>query len=91
MKIYVLEHIHVIDGEKDIESQNFFGLYSTREKALQVIRELTNLPRFKDWPSLLEDSPSESGEGGFTIFESQLDGPHQNEGFTSWDEASKAD
>jgi hypothetical protein len=73
MRIYILSHARADDEYRD--HAKHIGSYSTRDKAEDAKRRLSEKPGFKDWPQ------------GFEIDEDQLDLDHWEEGFIYWDEA----
>ncbi len=71
--VYVLYHTYVLpDGE---EEQKQLGVYSTHQKAEDVIEKYKLLPGFKDSPE------------GFLIDKTEVDKSEWEEGYISWKEA----
>ena len=69
IKVYVLQHIHVMDdGAEDVK---LVGVYSTWENAQAAIKRLGQAPGFLDAPA------------GFHIDEYQVDRDQWVEGYTT--------
>ena len=66
MMVYLLEHIRKIDEYNELKT---LGVYSSKEKAEEVILDYKKLPGFKDFLD------------GFCITEYEIDKKYWTEGF----------
>ena len=66
MKVYLLEHIYELEGHDEVRT---LGIYSSKEKAEEVILDYKKLPGFKDFLD------------GFCITEYEIDKKYWIEGF----------
>ena len=66
MKVYLLEHIYELEGHDEVRT---LGIYSSKEKAEEVILDYKKLPGFKDFLD------------GFCITEYEIDKKYWTEGF----------
>jgi len=75
MKIaYVLQHSYEVGQDGAFDEVKFIGVYSSRQKAEQVIQRYIVLPGFRDYPI-----------DCFHISEYEIDKDQWTEGFTTWD------
>lgn len=66
MMVYLLEHVRKIDAYNELKT---LGVYSSKEKAEEVILDYKKLPGFKDFLD------------GFCITEYEIDKKYWTEGF----------
>lgn len=45
--VFLLQHVRELDGDEDVK---IIGIYSSKMKAEQIIKEYIKLPGFKDYP-----------------------------------------
>lgn len=75
--VYLLRHTYEYGEENEHEETKIIGIYSTREKAEDVVKKFKLLPGFKDYP-----------EECFVICEYKIDKDKEwTEGFIKWEEA----
>lgn len=74
--VYLVEHSYEIGEFDEIKH---IGIYSTKEKAEEVVEKYKLLPGFKNYTD------------GFYISECELDKNHWEEGFIKWTEADDTD
>ena len=67
-------------GDEDVK---VIGLYTSREKALEVIGRLSKEKGFRDHPNLIDPLKDEETEG-FYIEEYEFDSDHWKQGFISF-------
>jgi hypothetical protein len=77
MEVYLLWHIHPIDGDV---GEKLIGVYSTDELARDAASRLARAPGFVDLPDLVAD---DDGAGGFLISQYTLDEDHWTEGYVT--------
>lgn len=77
--VYLVEHSYEVGEDGAYDEIKFIGVYSTREKAEQVVEKYKKLPGFRDY---LE---------GFHIGKHEIDKDNWNEGFIKWAEANEAE
>ncbi|BBB90460.1 DUF7336 domain-containing protein [Methylomusa anaerophila] len=73
---YVLQHSYEVGEDGAFDEVKLIGVYSSKEKAEQVIRRYKILPGFKDYPMEC-----------FHISEYEIDKDQWAEGFINGDEA----
>ncbi len=79
--VYLLRHTYEYGEEMEHEETKIIGIYSSREKAEEVIKRFVLLPGFKNYP-----------EEYFVIEEYLLDKDMWwTEGFIKWEEANNED
>ena len=79
MKVYKLEHVHILYD--DVVDTKFLGIFSTKEKAKDAMKILSKQPGFKDFSKLIDDDDIEEG---FYITEEVVDEISAwKEGFTT--------
>ena len=71
--VYKVDHVYEVD---DIEEVKFIGVFSSMEKAQEVVNKLILQPGFRDYPV-----------DAFQINETKIDRIGWSEGFCSWEEA----
>ncbi|MDU4961618.1 MAG: hypothetical protein E6X17_13280 [Sporomusaceae bacterium] len=74
--VYVLQHSYEVGENGAFDEVKFIGVYSSREKAEQVIRRYILLPGFRDFPI-----------DCFHISKYEIDMDQWAEGFINWDES----
>ena len=79
-KVYVLEHLHILEGDR--ENVKRIGVYSSREAAEAAINRVCNQPGFRDFPNLINPLIDDNEEG-FYIDAYELDKDHWTEGFVT--------
>lgn len=67
--VFLLQHSYEVN---EYEETKLIGIYSTREKAEETVRQYKTLPGFRDYP-----------DDCFYIDEYQIDKNHWQEGFLS--------
>lgn len=72
---YVLQHSYEVGEDGSFDEVKLIGVYSSKEKAEQVIRRYIILPGFKDYPIEC-----------FHISKYEIDKDQWTEGFINWDE-----
>ena len=75
--VYILEHTICRTGDEDDEDTKRIGICSTWQKAHEAMERIKDYPGFKEAPD------------GFEIYEFPLDHTSWEEGFITWEEASK--
>ena len=78
--VFVIQHLHVLDGEK--EDVKFIGVYRSLESAHAAIERLRGQPGFCEHPRVV-DPLTDDDESGFYIGEYELDKDHWPEGFVT--------
>lgn len=73
---YVLQHSYEVGEDGSFDEVKLIGVYSSKEKAEQVIRRYIILPGFKEHPMEC-----------FHISEYEIDKDQWTEGFINWGEA----
>jgi len=68
--VYILQHSYEVGDDGQYDETKLIGVYSTREKAEQVIERYRMLPGFRDYPI-----------GCFHIAKYEIDKDHWSEGF----------
>ena len=71
--VYKVDHVYEID---DLEEVKFIGVFSSMEKAQEVVNKLILQPGFRNHPI-----------DAFQINKIKIDRIGWNEGFCSWEEA----
>ncbi|MFB9077051.1 hypothetical protein ACFFLS_03585 [Flavobacterium procerum] len=74
-EVYILEHVYEFENTEEIK---FIGVFTTRENALNVIKELKDLPGFNRFD-----------ENCFQISQCRLNHYEWKSGFISWEEANE--
>ncbi|MEW5788834.1 MAG: serine kinase [Pseudomonadota bacterium] len=77
-RVFVLQHLHLINGDE--EDVKLLGVYSSRDLAMAAIERFRHLPGFRDTPHMA--NPAQPGPAdGFSIDEFELDQDGWDEGF----------
>lgn len=75
--VFVLQHLHFVDGCDDIK---LIGVYSSLSSAQKAVERLRTMPGFRDYPLLINPLVDDEEEG-FYIDAYTLDQDHWNDGF----------
>jgi hypothetical protein len=75
--VYLVQHSYEVGENGEFDEVKLIGVYSTQEKAEEVVERYKEIPGFKNYLN------------GFHIGEHEINKDNWNEGFISWLEANE--
>ena len=60
-KVYLVHHSHYIEDDMEDEDLKFIGVFSSREKAVEAVKSISDQPGFSTYPKILNEYGAESG------------------------------